>query len=470
MAWFEKKPPEPVNVEPTPEEKAAAARALLAQKLEKVLETDPAFKVMTVDGIHWICPYTGTRIQAPFGYPEPAKEYLLDNQPWTKAKQKTVDEVQQFRWLLFLKENMELEPSLRIFNADGRWLNAFNAQWVRLSRKDGAVTAEMMQELALVLSKCPEAQSGKMLDKFKLDEAVRSTRFSSQQQIQPMDSMTHGTTKVSGSRADTTSRTKKAETGSLNDDMDKAERIIEKMLAPLPAISGFGFTVHYEPHSQVGGDFYECKEIEPGKFFLCLADVTGHGVQGAMVVVAALKALRFILKQERGLVEILTRLNDEVRTDLLTGQFITMFAGILDVQTRTLQCVCAGHHPSFFVSMSKKTVLEKIGNKGAALGLMSGEMFKRSLRPMPITLEPGDTVIMYTDGLSEVHNARGAEYGDWRLMGTLIGNIEQPYDEVVSALVRDARQFASGVLEDDVTVMSLSIEMPKEEDEEQPSG
>jgi hypothetical protein len=296
MAWFEKKPPEPVKVEPTPEEKAAAARALLAQKLEKALASDPSFQVMTVDGIHWICPYTGTLIQAPFGYAEPARDYLLDAQPWTKLKPKTYDEIQQFRWLLFLQEHMELEPSMRIFGADGRWLNPFNAQWVRLSRKDGTITTEMMQEIAQVLSKCPEAKPGKMLDKFKLDEVLRSTRFSSQHQMQPVDTGAHGTTKVSGSRAaDGTGKTPKAQTGSLNDDMDKAERIIEKMLAPLPAIEGFGFTVHYEPHSQVGGDFYECREIEPGKFFLCLADVTGHGVQGAMVVVAALKALRFIL-------------------------------------------------------------------------------------------------------------------------------------------------------------------------------
>nr|MBA2480363.1 serine/threonine-protein phosphatase [Planctomycetota bacterium] len=232
----------------------------------------------------------------------------------------------------------------------------------------------------------------------------------------------------------------------------------------------YDFIVHYEPHAQVGGDFYEIVEIEPGRYFIALADVTGHGVQGAMVVVAALKGLRFILKQEKGLIEVLTRLNDEVKSDLLSGQFITMFAGILDVTANTLTCVCAGHHPTLLASAKRRTVLEQIGNKGPALGLMKGEIFKRGLKPMTMALEPGDTLLMYTDGLTEVHNSKGAEYGELRMFGSLISSLDSPYDQVVRRIVGEARHFAGGVLEDDVTVMSLSVPLPKEEDAEAQSG
>jgi serine phosphatase RsbU (regulator of sigma subunit) len=468
MGWFDKKPQEPVKAaEPSPEEKAAAALASLAEKIEKALSTEGAFMVMTVDKLAWICPFTGGRIPAPFGYLEPAKEYLLKQQPWSKYKQKTLEELQQFRWMLWLKEHLELEPRLRVFGPDGRWLNPFNGLWVRMKTRSQTATNDLILELANALAKTPEAQKGEMLDRYKLEEAQRQNRFSSQANLSPMDSGNHGTVKVSGSRAGgTTARhAGNSSVPGLDEDMDKAERIIGKMLSPLPTIEGFGFTVHYEPHSQVGGDFYECKEIEPGKFFIALADVTGHGVQGAMVVVAALKALRFLLRQEKDLITILTRLNDDIRSDLLQGQFITMFAGILDVASSTFTCVCAGHHPSIMASLGRKVVCEKVGNKGPALGLMSGELFKRGLRPTPIKLEPGDTIIMYTDGLTEVHNIRNVEYGDFRLMGTLLGNLENPYDEVVAALVQDARVFAGGVMHDDVTVMSLSIEMPPEETE-----
>jgi serine phosphatase RsbU (regulator of sigma subunit) len=472
MGWFDKKPAEPINTEPTAEEKAAAARAALLTKLEKALTTEAAFMVMTVDNLAWICPYTLTRIASPFGYLEPAKEHLLRTQPWTKLKPRALADLQVIRWIMWLKEHMEFETQLRIFGPDGRWLNPFNGLWVRLKTRSQVIGQELLQEVAEALARCPEAQKGVMLDKYRIEEAQRQTRFSSQHSTQPMDTGSHGTVKVSGSRASSESgrMAKESSLPGLDEDMDKAERIIAKMLAPLPSIDGFGFTVYYEPHSQVGGDFYECKEIAPGKFFIALADVTGHGVQGAMVVVGALKALRFILKQEKDLITILTKLNDEVKQDLLSGQFITMFAAVLDVETRTLTHVCAGHHPSFLLSMNRKVVCEKIGNKGPALGLMGGEIFKRALKPTSIVLEPGDTVIMYTDGLTEVHNARNVEYGDFRLIGTLLGNIESHYDEVVSAAVADARNYAAGVLEDDVTVMSLSIEMPKEEEEQPEAG
>ncbi len=462
MAFFSKKP-DAVPVEPTPEEKAAAARTLLVQKLEKALATEPSFKVMTVDGINWICPYTGTLVSAAFGYIEPAREYLVAAQPWMKAKPKTVEEMHVFRWVLHLKHSLEMEPNLRIFSGDGRWLNPYTGMYVRLSRKDQSITEEMIQELAGILAKCPQAQNGRMLDRIKLEDAQKSTKFHSGT-YQPMETGLTATTRVSGSRAgiDTTSVQKRT----IEDDMDKAQSILEKMLSPPPAIPGYGFMVHYEPHAQVGGDFYECVQLEPNKYFIALADVTGHGVQGAMVVVAAMKALRFILKQEKGLVEVLTRLNDEVKADLLTGQFITMFAGILDVEASTITCVCAGHHPSLLASLKRRTVLELIGNKGPALGLMKGDIFKRGLKPLTTKLEPGDTVIMYTDGLSEVHNSKGVEYGEFRLMGSLISSLELPYDQVVQRVVGEARHFAAGVLEDDVTVMSLSVDLPKEEGED----
>jgi hypothetical protein len=461
MAFFSKKP-DPVPVEPTPEEKAAAARALLIQKLEKALATEPAFKVMTVDGINWICPYTGTLVSAAFGYIEPAREYLVAAQPWLKAKPKTADELLTYRWVLHLKNSLEMEPNLRIFSGDGRWLNPFTGLYVKLSRKDQSITEEMIQELAGILAKTPQAQTGRMLDRAKLEDAQKTPKFHSGN-YSPMEEGLTATTRVSGSRAGATTSVVKR---TIEDDMDKAQSILEKMLPPPPAIPGFGFIVHYEPHAQVGGDFYEITELEPGKFFIALADVTGHGVQGAMVVVAALKALRFILKQEKSLVEVLARLNDEVKADLLSGQFITMFAGILDLSSTTFTCVCAGHHATLLASVKRRTVLEQVGNKGAALGLMKGDIFKRTLKPLTLKLEPGDTLLMYTDGLTEVHNSKGVEYGEYRMFGSLVSSLEDPYDQVVRRVVGEARHFAQGVLEDDVTVMSLSMELPKEEEGE----
>jgi serine phosphatase RsbU (regulator of sigma subunit) len=456
--WFEKKK---VIEEPTPEEIEAQKRVQLAKKLEEALKKDPLFQALTVDNLNWICPYTLTRVPAPFGYVEPARDYLLQTQPWTKGKPKAIEDVHLFRWQIYLTEHLEMEGRLRIFGPGDRWLNPFNLQWVRLAHPGTTLNDDMLQDIAIVLSCCTEARSGQLPEQYKLDEVIRNTRFDTNilQEIGP----TSATQRVSGSRADKHETTSEEVKTSLDSDMGRAQSILEKMLSPLPAIPGYGFMVHYEPHSQVGGDFYECTQVGPGQYFIALADVTGHGVQGAMVVVAALKALRYILKQERGLVEVVLRLNEEIKHDLLSGQFITMFAAILDVENSTLTCVCAGHHPSFLASTKRRTVLERIGNQGGALGLMANDVLKRTLKPQVVRLEPGDSILIYTDGLTESRNAKGVEYGDCRLMGNYITNLELPYDEVVSRLVLAARHYAAGVLEDDVTLMLLSFEAPKEE-------
>ncbi len=473
MAWFEKKKPESVPVEPTAEEKAAAELKILSEKVMAALKNEPAFKVMTVDGLNWIDPYTMQVISAPFDYIEAALDHLLTTRPWLPNKQPhPVADLQLHRWLLYLREQMEFESALRTFASDGRWLNPFNAQWVPLSKRGGAIDAAALAEMATVLMKCPEAQAGKLLDHYRLQEVVR-LEVNQRKSGTMLPEHNHATTRISGSRASQSGIVAVRPTSGpvVDEDLDKAERILDKLLAPLPAVQGFGFTLHYEPHSQVGGDFYECQEFAPGRFFLALGDVSGHGVQGALVVVAALKSLRYILKTEKDLVTIIARLNDEVKGDLVSGQFITMFAGILDAETRTLQCVCAGHHPAVMISRESEVVVRRIGSGGAAIGLLKSEMFKRTLKPVTVEFQPGDTMLMYTDGLSEVHNFQQVEFGDYRVIAGALNAIDLPYDEIVRLVVREARQFASGVMHDDVTVISLSIDLPKEEGQEQaPSG
>lgn len=461
MAWFERKRKEPEVVEPTPEEKAAAALAALRAKLEQTLKTDPVFQVMTVDGLAWICPWTGTTVPAPFDALEPARDYLVANQPWTRGTPLlTLERLRLLRWEMYLRQQLEFEPWLRTFASDGRWLNPFNGQWVGLSGRGTTIDAAMIEELARHLMQCPEAQGGKRLDSYRLQEIVREERGVRSKGGLPDPTRAH--TRASGTRASHTDLPPLPQGGEtvVDEDLAKAERIVDKMLAPLPTVPGYGFVVHYEPHSQVGGDFYECQEIAPSTYFLALGDVSGHGVQGALVVVAALKSLRFVLRSERDLIGILARLNDEVRPDLVSGQFLTMFAAILDASHRTLTCVCAGHHPALLIGQRRRTVVSRIGSGGAAIGLMRSELLRRTLKPETVQLEPGDTLLVYTDGLSEVHNYQGQEYGDLRVVGSALTAIHKPPNEVVRDVVRDARQFASGVMHDDVTVISLSIDPP----------
>jgi sigma-B regulation protein RsbU (phosphoserine phosphatase) len=156
-------------------------------------------------------------------------------------------------------------------------------------------------------------------------------------------------------------------------------------------------------------------------------------------------------------------LNDDIRGDLLSGQFITVCACILDVRQLTLTCVCAGHHALGRLSAKRMNVVERIGSPGPAIGLVSSDMLRRALRPVTVELQPGDVVLAWTDGLSEATDLRGNEFTDFKLLASALGQIENGYDQMASRVINDARRFAEGQFADDVTLLALTVHEPKVE-------
>ena len=469
VMFFNKPPPPPAT--PTAEERAAIARQQQFAKLQQALEKDPAFQIMTVDELGWICPYTGNVIDAPFGFVEPALKHLLETQPWTKTKLKSVEQLQAVRWLAWLRQQLPDETRLQIFHTDRRWLNPFSGLWERLQRLHTTFNDDCIKDIAVALSRCPVAAKPKasMLPSSKLMLQVERKKQEASRhdldlgQAANAAHAAHATVRRSGVADTKGVDIKSADNdGAINDvdeDLNKANSIIQKMLAPMPIIPGYGVMVHYEPHSTIGGDFYECMHLGGGRFLLAVGDVAGHGIQGAMVVVAALKSLRHVLKQTQDLVEVLARLNDDLKADLLSGQFITVFAAILDAPAQSLTCVCAGHHAALRASTTRAAVMERIGLPGPAIGLVKGDLLRSRLRLQTIALAPGDVVCVYTDGLTEAANQQREEYGDWRAMGCLLSAIDKPYDEAVSRLVAESRTWAGGQMADDLTVLALAVDL-----------
>src|SRR5262245_1660487 len=95
------------------------------ERLMQQIAQNPAYRVMTVDGLNWSCPYTGAVLSAPFGCDEIAKSHLIATQPWKKFQLKTVADLNVIRWKHHLDEQFEKETRLKIFHDDGRWLNPY---------------------------------------------------------------------------------------------------------------------------------------------------------------------------------------------------------------------------------------------------------------------------------------------------------------------------------------------------------
>lgn len=410
---------------------------------------------MTLDRQTWIDPYSGEAVPAPDGHQKAAHAFLLDRATWREGRLMPIDQLQAIAWRYDLLRLLPNEPRLRIFGRDGQgWLNPFNGEYVQsVSREDGRVTMKTVTSMSQALVRCPPARQGVMLDAETLQKRARQVSSSGHHA-----STTHATTEG-------TSHSTVFGLGGMSDDLKKAQDVQANMLSDLPKIDGWEICVHFTPHSGVSGDFYEVMPLPGGRFLLVLGDVSGHGMQAALVVATALKTLRLLAKRTHHLVELMGQFNDEIKDDLLPGQFITSFAGIFDPADSSLTCVLAGHHPLVVINPGKATVVNKIGRSGMAIGLLSGHLFRQSLKEERVAIEPGDSLLQFTDGLVEAADKQENEFGAHRLYASFLSRYEDGTQEMLDGAVADVVAFAGGNPDDDLTLLGIHRLPPPEEEE-----
>lgn len=453
-----KPPPTPPPVPPVVDER---------QRLREHILKEPGFRVTTVDALNWICPYTLLVVPSPFDVVETAIESLAERRPWTSGKPSGMAEIQAARWRLWLREKLQNEPRMRLFSSDGRWLNPFTGTW--LDGLPQTPPSALLDALNAIMVTCAPAQKGELLPAAKLDEIFRRKQADarSSQEIAPQDRRSSNPIATTSglirppSAATSAFRAPIAPTPTpaapQPTDLDKARSVIERMLPTIPELPNYTLAVHYEPMQGVGGDFYDFINLGEGRWLMMLGDVSGHGPEGALVVSAGLKALRMLAQTHReDVVGLLVALNDNLRPDLPQGVFITCWAAVLDTRKRTLNAVCAGHHPALLCSLVRPITLQQVGHKGAAIGMMGGNTLRMTLKPDHVQLRDGDLLLQFTDGLFEVHNAQGIEFGRMRCMGSCVANLEHPPATLISRMVKEIRKFAGAPLDDDLTVLALA--------------
>lgn len=238
-------------------------------------------------------------------------------------------------------------------------------------------------------------------------------------------------------------------------DLAKAERLQRHLLARLPEIPGYELGVYYEGKSGVSGDFYDVGVMPNGNVLIVLGDVAGHGVQAAMAVAGMVKTLRTLRQENRELPDLLVALNEDVRQDLLPGQFITLFAALLTPSTGALTVALAGHHPGLHLRFGAQTTTALMGKTGTALGLFGGKRFRDLLSPIDMKLEIGEGLLQYTDGILEAMDSDKQEYGDDRLAAAVVTlGPKVTGQQLVDGIVVDTKRFAS-TIEDDLTLLTL---------------
>ncbi len=235
----------------------------------------------------------------------------------------------------------------------------------------------------------------------------------------------------------------------LQHDLDLAARIQAGLLPKKGFYShGWRAAYHYEPAGAVSGDYCDLIEAEDGSVFFLVGDVSGKGVSASMLMTHLHAMFRTLIAVGLPLSEVMERASRVFCESTLPTHFATLVCGRA-TKWGDVEVCNAGHMPP--VLLQRGTVRSLEGG-GLPVGIFCDEAFGIT----KIHLEPGDTLLLYTDGVSEAENDEGLQYGDERLFEFIGKHCALGLEELVSECVREIGAFRNGApRRDDVTVMAI---------------
>ncbi|MFQ5732758.1 MAG: PP2C family protein-serine/threonine phosphatase, partial [Planctomycetaceae bacterium] len=229
-------------------------------------------------------------------------------------------------------------------------------------------------------------------------------------------------------------------------------RQIQTSLLPgeIPALAGYEIAVWWEPAEQVSGDYYDMLPLPDGRLGLVVADVSGHGVGPSLIMASVRAMLKLLAGQQADLQKIVSQLSAAVDPDLHDGRFFTMLLAALDPRSHELSYVNAGQSPAFVFDRERRQT-ELLPPTRLPIGFP----FEETDRVCePRTMRPGDVLLAATDGLIELRDDSGEQFGRTRLEEIVRDHCDSSAGEIVAAIKRAVETFAPGDgYLDDVTLM-----------------
>lgn len=231
------------------------------------------------------------------------------------------------------------------------------------------------------------------------------------------------------------------------------------MMPAEPEIPNFELAVHYRPASQVSGDFYDFFVTRAGEHAIVIADVTGHGVEAAIIMGMAKATVSVYGRQLATPREVLIAANRDLAASLDGMTFVCLTLMFLDSATRRVRLARAGQsRPLLFNSSWDTPEPLEVKSKGLALGLEASAKFEELLEEAEFVLEPGDLLLQYTDGIVEATNQDKEQFGEDRIREVIKKYPRASTRELLFILEETLREFTrSRELDDDVTMMALKI-------------
>jgi sigma-B regulation protein RsbU (phosphoserine phosphatase) len=235
----------------------------------------------------------------------------------------------------------------------------------------------------------------------------------------------------------------------LEHDLELAARVQRGLLPIAHArVNGWEIAYHYEPAGVVSGDYCDYISTDAADLYFVIGDVSGKGVAASMLMSHLRATFRTLIQMQLSLAELMARTSRLFGESALPAQYATLVSG-KTTRGGELEICNAGHPPPLLI---REAGVDRIEATGLPAGMFHSEKFD----VVRARLMPGDTLLLYTDGVLEASDGHGVEYGSERLVA--IGARSRPFglQQMVSACVKDLAAFRSSARrDDDVTVMAI---------------
>lgn len=228
-------------------------------------------------------------------------------------------------------------------------------------------------------------------------------------------------------------------------------RQIQKCLLPaaLPQIAGYEISATTVPVSFLGGDYYDVASISDTQTAICIADVAGKGLPGALLMSNLQAALKALIREQVHPGELCNRLNRMLCDIMPINKFISFFYAVLDGSQHRLTYCNAGHNPPLL--MHSDGISHELECSGAILGRFPTWRYEQ----VDLAIDSGDTLLLFTDGLPEAADLNNQPFGEGQLLSISREFFRRGPQRLQEALLEAATAHCGGTLEDDATVIVL---------------
>ena len=241
----------------------------------------------------------------------------------------------------------------------------------------------------------------------------------------------------------------------LESELAVASQIQDQLLpGEIPVIEGYSLEAFQIQCRQVGGDLYDVARLDDGRILLLLADVSGKGMGAALLASNILASFRaFYNTKDFELLDATCGVSKQLLTFTRPGDFATLFIGLLEPDTNSLQYINAGHNPPLVIRSDGRT--EYLNASGMPIGVMHFDVWEEE----SVDFLAGDSIFVFTDGIPEAFNSRDEQFGDERLEKLAIEYAGQSPKEFTDSIMAEVDKFIGEFpRSDDITMMVLRRE------------